>query len=44
VLRYRYLFEQMVRRELHPRYKGSAVGVLWYLVGLEREKGRGGEA
>jgi ABC-type polysaccharide/polyol phosphate export permease len=32
VLRYRYLFEQMVRRELRQKYKGSALGVLWYLV------------
>jgi ABC-type polysaccharide/polyol phosphate export permease len=32
MLRYRYLFEQMVRRELRQRYKGSALGVLWYLV------------
>ncbi|MEA2370637.1 MAG: lipopolysaccharide transport system permease protein [Solirubrobacteraceae bacterium] len=31
-LRYRYLFEQMVRRELRQKYKGSALGVLWYLV------------
>ncbi len=30
--RYRYLFEQMVRRELRQKYKGSALGVLWYLV------------
>ncbi len=27
-----YLFEQMVRRELRSKYKGSALGVLWYLV------------
>jgi ABC-type polysaccharide/polyol phosphate export permease len=32
VVRYRYLFEQMVRRELRQKYKGSALGVLWYLV------------
>jgi lipopolysaccharide transport system permease protein len=32
VLRYRYLFEQMVRRELRQRYKGSVLGVLWYLI------------
>ncbi|HEX2017061.1 MAG TPA: ABC transporter permease [Solirubrobacteraceae bacterium] len=31
-LRYRYLFEQMVRRELRQKYKGSVLGVLWYLV------------
>jgi lipopolysaccharide transport system permease protein len=29
---YRYLFEQMVRRELRQKYKGSALGVVWYLV------------
>ncbi|MDQ3849593.1 MAG: ABC transporter permease [Actinomycetota bacterium] len=29
---YRYLFEQMVRRELRQKYKGSALGVLWYLL------------
>jgi lipopolysaccharide transport system permease protein len=27
-----YLFEQMVRRELRAKYKGSVLGVLWYLV------------
>lgn len=32
MVRYRFLFEQMVRRELRQRYKGSALGVLWYLV------------
>ena len=32
MLRYRFLFEQMVRRELRQKYKGSALGVLWYLV------------
>src|SRR5918912_1189275 len=32
LLRYRYLFEQMVRRELRQKYQGSALGVLWYLV------------
>src|SRR5205807_314716 len=32
MLRYRYLFEQMVRRELRQKYKGSLLGVLWYLV------------
>jgi ABC-type polysaccharide/polyol phosphate export permease len=32
VLRYRFLFEQMVRRELRQKYKGSALGVLWYFV------------
>jgi ABC-type polysaccharide/polyol phosphate export permease len=29
---YRFLFEQMVRRELRQKYKGSALGVLWYFV------------
>lgn len=32
MLRYRFLFEQMVRRELRQKYKGSALGVLWYLL------------
>jgi lipopolysaccharide transport system permease protein len=32
VLAYRFLFEQMVRRELRQKYKGSALGVLWYLL------------
>jgi ABC-type polysaccharide/polyol phosphate export permease len=32
VLRHRFLFEQMVRRELRQKYKGSALGVAWYLV------------
>jgi lipopolysaccharide transport system permease protein len=32
MLRYRYLFEQLVRRELRQKYKGSALGVAWYLV------------
>lgn len=31
-MRYRYLFEQMVRRELRQKYKGSALGVLWYVL------------
>ena len=31
-LRYRFLFEQMVRRELRRKYQGSALGVAWYLV------------
>jgi len=29
---YRYLFEQLIRRELRQKYKGSALGVLWYLI------------
>jgi lipopolysaccharide transport system permease protein len=32
VRRYRYLFSQLVRRELRQKYKGSVVGVLWYFV------------
>ncbi len=32
MLRYRYLFSQLVRRELRQKYKGSVLGVLWYLV------------
>ncbi len=32
MLRYRYLFGQMVRRELRQKYKGSALGVLWYVI------------
>ena len=31
-MQYRFLFEQMVRRELRQKYKGSTLGVLWYLV------------
>jgi len=31
-MRYRFLFEQMVRRELRQKYKGSALGLLWYLI------------
>jgi ABC-type polysaccharide/polyol phosphate export permease len=32
VRRYRYLFEQLFRRELARKYKGSRFGVLWYLI------------
>jgi lipopolysaccharide transport system permease protein len=32
VLRYRFLFEQMVRRELRQKYRGSVLGILWYVV------------
>jgi ABC-type polysaccharide/polyol phosphate export permease len=32
VLRYRFLFEQLVRRELRQKYKGSALGIAWYFV------------
>ena len=31
-MRYRYLLEQMVRRELRQKYKGSALGIVWYVV------------
>ncbi len=31
-MRYSYLFSQLVRRELRQKYKGSILGVLWYLV------------
>src|SRR5262249_40357095 len=31
-VRYGFLFDQMVRRELRQKYKGSALGVLWYLI------------
>lgn len=30
--RYRYLFSQLVRRELRRKYKGSSLGLLWYLI------------
>ncbi len=30
--RYRYLYSQLVRRELRRKYKGSSLGVVWYLV------------
>lgn len=29
---HRYLFEQLVRRELRQKYKGSALGIAWYLI------------
>ena len=32
MLAYRYLFAQLVSRELRRKYKGSRLGVLWYLV------------
>jgi ABC-type polysaccharide/polyol phosphate export permease len=32
LLRYRFLFEQMVRRELRQKYQGSMLGVAWYVV------------
>jgi ABC-type polysaccharide/polyol phosphate export permease len=32
MVRYRYLFTQLVRRELRQKYKGSVLGVAWYFV------------
>lgn len=32
MLAYRYLFGQLVSREMRRKYKGSRLGVLWYLV------------
>lgn len=32
LVRYRFLFEQMVRRELRQKYQGSALGLAWYLI------------
>jgi ABC-type polysaccharide/polyol phosphate export permease len=32
MVQYRYLFSQLVRRELRQKYMGSALGVLWYLA------------
>jgi ABC-type polysaccharide/polyol phosphate export permease len=32
LLRYRFLFEQMVRRELRQKYQGSMLGVAWYVI------------
>src|SRR3954454_7427374 len=32
LLRYRFLFEQMVRRELRQKYQGSVLGVAWYVI------------
>lgn len=32
MLRYRYLFSQLYRRELRQKYEGSTLGILWYLV------------
>jgi ABC-type polysaccharide/polyol phosphate export permease len=29
---YAFLFDQMVRRELRQKYKGSALGLAWYLI------------
>lgn len=30
--RHRFLFEQMVRRELRQKYQGSVLGVAWYVI------------
>src|SRR3954470_11992965 len=30
--RYRFLYEQLVRRELRQKYQGSALGLAWYVV------------
>ena len=30
--RFRFLFEQMVRRELRQKYQGSVLGIAWYVV------------
>src|SRR3954465_3871311 len=30
--RYRFLYEQLVRRELRQKYQGSVLGLAWYLV------------
>ena len=30
--RYRFLFEQLIRREMRQKYAGSALGVIWYVV------------
>jgi lipopolysaccharide transport system permease protein len=32
MMRNRYLFAQLVRRELRQKYKGSVLGVLWYVI------------
>jgi homopolymeric O-antigen transport system permease protein len=32
VAAYRYLFSQLVRRELRRKYKGSTLGVVWYVI------------
>jgi ABC-type polysaccharide/polyol phosphate export permease len=32
LVKHRFLFTQLVRRELRQKYKGSALGVLWYVV------------
>src|SRR3954465_8634827 len=30
--RYRFLYEQLVRRELRQKYQGSVLGLAWYVV------------
>lgn len=32
LVRYRFLFEQMVRRELRQKYQGSLLGIAWYVI------------
>lgn len=32
MLRYRFLFTQLVQRELRRKYKGSSLGLLWYVI------------
>jgi ABC-type polysaccharide/polyol phosphate export permease len=32
LVRHRFLFEQMVRRELRQKYQGSLLGLAWYVV------------
>lgn len=32
MLWHHYLFQQLVRRELRRKYKGSSLGVLWYVI------------
>ncbi|MCW2967196.1 MAG: type transporter [Solirubrobacteraceae bacterium] len=32
LVRYRFLFEQMVRRELRQKYQGSLLGLAWYVI------------
>ena len=32
LLRFRFLFEQLVRRELRQKYQGSVLGVAWYVI------------
>ena len=32
LVRYRFLFEQLVRRELRQKYQGSVLGIAWYVL------------